>query len=313
MSKIVNAVAQQQAGILGVDHVGINVPDMDEAIRFFSDVLGFVAVTQLGPIPLDDAWKQANRMQSGTGAVTIKMVRTGTGANIELFSYADNKGSQQHPGGDDIGAAHIAFYTADIHAAVSYLRSKGVKVLGDPFLMPSGDTEGESWVYFETPWGAKMELVSYPNGKGYERNSPATVLWSPKDGITPVTPAPVIELSVPAMQALVEQHLQLWNERDASRRSELLKQVYADNVEMVDRHFVAVGHAAINGFVNGLQEKNPAFRFSHVRPVDIHHHIARLYWQVGTPEKPAAVTGMDLFVFEQGKVAHLYVFVDSNE
>ncbi|QHS63353.1 hypothetical protein [Chitinophaga agri] len=29
-----------------------------------------------------------------------------------------------------------------------------------------------------------------------------------------------------------------------------------------------------------------------------------LHWQVGTPEKPAAVTGMDLFVFEQGKVAH---------
>lgn len=122
-----------------------------------------------------------------------------------------------------------------------------------------------------------------------------------------------VDLTVSEIQSLVEQHLNIWNERDKSKRSDLLKQVYADNVEMVDVHFVAVGHTAINGFVESLQEKNPAFRFSHVRPVTTHHNIARLYWQVGSPEKPDAVTGMDLFVFENGKVARLYVFVDSHE
>ncbi len=119
-----------------------------------------------------------------TGAVTIKMINAGTGASVEVFSYEDNKGSKVQPNSDDIGASHIAFYTSDISNAVKYLKSKGVKVLGEPFLTPSGDTAGESWVYFETPWGSKMELVSYPNGKEYEKSNPKTVLWSPKNTVS---------------------------------------------------------------------------------------------------------------------------------
>jgi len=173
--------AQQQAQLLGVDHIGINVPDLKQAVAFFSDVLGFRAVTSIGPISLDAAWKEANHMQSGTGPVTIKMVRAGFGANIELFEYKDSKGNTQQPGADDIGASHIAFYTSDIKAAVAYLRSKDVQLLAEPFTMPSGDTQGETFVYFLTPWGSKLELVSYPNGKGYEKNKPDTLLWSPKN------------------------------------------------------------------------------------------------------------------------------------
>ncbi|UMQ43362.1 VOC family protein [Chryseobacterium sp. Y16C] len=82
-----NTSAQEKTGILGVDHVGINVPDMKQAVNFFTDVLGFSAVTTLGPIPLDNAWKKSNHMNAQTGPVTIKMVKAGTGANIELFEY----------------------------------------------------------------------------------------------------------------------------------------------------------------------------------------------------------------------------------
>jgi catechol 2,3-dioxygenase-like lactoylglutathione lyase family enzyme len=173
--------AQQQAHLLGIDHVGVNVPDLKQAVSFFQDVLGFTPVTNLGPVPLDAAWKEANHMQVGTGPVTIKMVRAGYGSNIELFEYTDSKGSTQQPGADDIGATHIAFYTSDIKSAITYLKSKDVKFLGEPFTMPSGDTKGETFVYFLTPWGSKLELVSYPNGKGYEKGNPKTLLWSPKN------------------------------------------------------------------------------------------------------------------------------------
>lgn len=303
--------AQQKAGILGVDHVGINVPNMNEALEFFTDVLGFTPVTTLGPVPLDDTWKKTNRMQPGTGPVTIKMVMAGTGASIELFEYKDNKGSAVQPGGDDIGASHIAFYTDDINKSVEYLKSKKVSFLGEPFLMPSGDTQGETWVYFLTPWGSKMELVSYPNGKAYEKNRPKAVLWSPKNGGGKLAEKNTSQ-SMPEseIRSLVETHLSIWNERDVNKRNELMKRVYADSIEMVDSHFVAVGHGEINGFVDGLQKKNPSARFSHVKKIDVNHNVARLYWQNGPSEKPDAVTGMDLFVFENGKAVKLYVFVD---
>jgi catechol 2,3-dioxygenase-like lactoylglutathione lyase family enzyme len=306
--------AQQQAGIMGVEHIGINVPNMQQAVQFFTEVLGFTPVTQIGPLPLDTAWKERNHMHLGTGPVTIKMVRAGTGANIELFQYADNKGSAQQPGSDDIGATHIAFYTSGIKAGVAYLKLKGVQILGEPFLTPVGDTKGETWVYFLTPWGSKMELVSYPNGKAYEKANPKVLLWSPKNAVEKTLPnlkTPMMDTTVNL--ALVERHIQIWNEKDEAKRTALMNEAYASNVEMVDRHFIASGYTEITGFVNGLQEKNPTFWFTHVKPIDTHHNIARLFWQFGSKENPAAVTGMDLFVIENGKVQKLYVFVDAGK
>ena len=306
--------AQTSAGIVGIDHVGINVPDLNKAIPFFTDVLGFTPVTQLGPIPLDAEWKKLNHINLSTGAVTIKMINAGNGASIEVFEYADNKGSKTHPNTDDIGASHIAFYVNDITSAVQYLKSKGVKIVGEPFTMPSGDTAGESWVYFETPWGSKMELVSYPNGKGYEKNKPAKILWSPKDALKSYAYKQNAKvLSESEIRSLVELHLALWNEKDVAKRDALMKKIYADNIEMVDSHFTAVGHKEIDVFVEGLQKKSVNSKFTPIKAVDVNHNTARLYWQHGNAEKSDAVSGMDLFVFENGKVSKLYVFVDSRK
>lgn len=311
VSDTAKAALKSKSGILGIDHVGINVPNMQQALDFFNDVLGFTAVTTLGPIPLDDTWKKTNNMNQATGPVTIKMINAGTGASIELFEYQQNGGNDQHPGADDIGSSHIGFYTDSIEDSVQYLKSKGIAFLGEPFLTPSGDTAGESWVYFLTPWGSKMELVSYPNGKAYEKNKPAAILWSPKNsGINHESVGQPKILDEAQIRSLVEKHLAIWNERQEDNRNVLMADVYAENIEMVDSHFIAVGHQEINGFVHGLQKKDPTSKFTHSKAVDVNHNIARLYWQHGSPEEPDAVTGMDLFVFENGKAVKLYVFVD---
>lgn len=308
LSPAEEAAAQTKARIQGIDHVGINVPDLKSAITFFSDVLGFTPVTQIGPLPLDAAWKELNHINPATGEVTIKMVNAGTGASIEVFEYANNKGNNKQPNTDDIGASHIAFYTSDIKAAVEYLKSKNVRILGEPFATPSGDTEGETWVYFESPWGSKMELVSYPNGKGYEKNNPKTVLWSPKNNVVNSTD----DFDADKNKALVEKHFQIWNETDNAKRVKLLNQVYAQDIEMTDRHFIATGQEEINKFVADLQKQHPGSKFT-TRSVQMHHNIVRLFWQSGTKSKPDAVTGMDLFVIENGKVKKLYVFVDETK
>ncbi len=302
--------AQNNAGILGIDHVGINVPDLNQAIPFFNDVLGFTPVTQLGPIPLDAGWKEANHINPATGAVTIKMINAGTGASIEVFSYADNKGSKVHPNSDDIGASHIAFYTSDINESVKYLKSKGVKLLGEPFVTPSGDTAGESWVYFETPWESKMELVSYPNGKGYEKTNPKKVLWSPKNAVVKKTSEN--DFDAKTNTEIIENHLKIWNEKEETKRTSLLNQFYASDVEMLDRHFITIGQKEISKFIVELHQKNPDFSFS-AKSLETNHNIARLYWQFGSKTKPAVVSGMDLFVIENGRVQKLYVFVDEKK
>lgn len=180
----VPAAHAQAPGIVGLDHVGVNVPDLEQAIGFFHDMFGFEPVTRIGPFRMDDNWKKRYRIHDDASQVSLVMLRAGYGANIELFSYAPSSGSQRQPYRDDIGASHIALYTTDINGAKAYLESKGVKFLTE-INSGGGDTEGESWVYLETPWGASIELNSYPNGKAYEKRQPAVKLWTAPQAAVP--------------------------------------------------------------------------------------------------------------------------------
>ncbi len=153
----------------GIDHVGITVPSIKQAEEFLVSTFGCEPVTQIGPFD----------MKPHADSVTLAMVRCGTGANIELFEYRNATGSTAMPKMEDVGASHIAFYTDDVRAGVAWLKSKGITVLGEPMTMTGGDTEGETWVHFLSPWGSEMELVGYPRGKGYEKRTSAR-LWDPK-------------------------------------------------------------------------------------------------------------------------------------
>ncbi|SHL93922.1 Catechol 2,3-dioxygenase [Chitinophaga sp. CF418] len=300
--------AQNKAGLQGVDHVGMNVPDLPEAIRFFTEVLDFTPVTQIGPVPLDSNWKKINHIQPGTGPVTIRMTRAGDGANIELFYYDQGQGSKQQPGADDLGASHIAFYTTDIKASMACLKAKGVTFLGEPFTMPSGDTKGETWVYFLTPWGAKLELVSYQDGKEYEKHHPAVRLWSPRD----VTSIPLVgdTLSHRQLQELAAAHLQRWNNPDVAGRLATLSALYANDVAFVDAGYVSEGLQGLNTFISNLQQQHPGFRFSLAR-IDANHNTVRLYWNYGDKAHPARVKGMDLITVKNGRITSLYAFLDA--
>jgi hypothetical protein len=64
--------------------------------------------------------------------------------------------------------------------AVAYLQAKGVKFLGEPTKMTAGPSAGETWGYFLAPWGMNLELVSYPQGKAYQKEYKAR-LWTAKD------------------------------------------------------------------------------------------------------------------------------------
>ena len=261
-------LAQNKAGIVGIDHVGINVPNLKEAISFFDDVLGFKPVTQIGPIQLNAAWKELNHINPATGDLTIKMINAGTGASIEIFQYTNNKGSVKHPYADDIAASHIAFYASDIHTSVKYLKSKGVKIIGEPFVTSSGDTSGETWVYFETPWGSKMELVTYPQGKGYEKLNPKVVLWSPKNAITTTIENNIkieTKMNTTAKDLLLGY---LENINDADKAIEL----FADDATIELPYLKSLGlpwqwhgREVIYNFLKNLPKTFPGFEFQNIR------------------------------------------------
>lgn len=166
-------------GMLGVDHVGITVPDLDAAEHFLVEVLGAHRVYTLGSKQADDDWMQETLgVHPRTVIREIRFYRLATGANIETFLYeaADGQAGRP-PRNSDIGGHHLALYVEDIDTAVAYLKAKDVTVMGEA-TASAGAAEGQRWIYFMSPWGLQFELVSYPQGKAYEQDGRVR-LWHP--------------------------------------------------------------------------------------------------------------------------------------
>ncbi|NUY33599.1 4-hydroxyphenylpyruvate dioxygenase [Paraburkholderia sp. JPY303] len=181
---VLSATASAQTPAIetaGVDHIGINVPNLAEAGAFLSTTFGCKPVTLIGPFKLTSSLSEdrTHQVAARADSVSIAMLRCGTGSNIELFEYKNSTGSTLIPNNEDLAASHIAFYTDDVQAGAAYLKSRGITVFGEPMKMESGDTAGETWVHFRSPWGSEMELVGYPKGKAYEK-SKSIKLWDPK-------------------------------------------------------------------------------------------------------------------------------------
>jgi catechol 2,3-dioxygenase-like lactoylglutathione lyase family enzyme len=66
-----------------------------------------------------------------SASATNHRVRCGNGANFELFEYQSPDQRTIQPKNSDYGGHHLAFYVDDIEATVAYLRSMGLKILGD--------------------------------------------------------------------------------------------------------------------------------------------------------------------------------------
>lgn len=167
-------------GLRGLDHVGFTVPDLDEAVAFFVDVIGCEAFYEIGPMASDDDWMERQlNVDRRAAAKKLRFLRCGHGSNFELFEYTAPDQNRTQPRNSDIGGHHLAFYVDDFETALAYLRSRGVRILGEPVRRDGGPSAGVTWVYFLTPWGMQCELVSFPDGKAYERDTDRR-LWDPR-------------------------------------------------------------------------------------------------------------------------------------
>jgi hypothetical protein len=103
----------------------------------------------------------------------------------------------------------------------------------------------------------------------------------------------------------------VFGERDASRRTKAIAELYANDATLYEPDAVAKGHAAINRAVEVLlSHLPPQFAFKAIGPAVGHHGIGRLRWQAGPPNGPVAVTGTDVAHFEGERIHSLYVFLD---
>jgi catechol 2,3-dioxygenase-like lactoylglutathione lyase family enzyme len=145
------AVASQgggksQLGLVGTDHVGLTVPDINEAVEWFEDVMGAVSPLTFGPFS-DPTGNLMNDLADVDARAVIKQItvlRIGRSANIELFEYTAPDQRRDHPRNSDWSGHHIAFYVTDIGDAVDYMASRGVEKFLGPLPITDGPAAGQT-------------------------------------------------------------------------------------------------------------------------------------------------------------------------
>src|ERR671920_733218 len=165
-------------GLRGVDHIGITVPDIEQATAFFVDVLGCELLYEREP-PGDDSPRDRLGVPAGSRIQAVSFLRCANGANIELFEFYSPDQREEFPRPSDVGIQHLALYVEDLEATVEHLRACGVKVLSGPNPLPGPEAgEGNRFIYARTAWGLTVELISYPESMTYEHHGEAR-RWRP--------------------------------------------------------------------------------------------------------------------------------------
>jgi catechol 2,3-dioxygenase-like lactoylglutathione lyase family enzyme len=143
--------------ILTTDHTGITVSNLERAVAFWRDVLGFE--------PSHTAHQTGEMAREITGVagaeIKLAVVKAPGGHKIELLEYlapAERKrGVDLRP--CDVGSVHVALIIDDLNAVLSVINASGWKAAGKPQTLQSGPNAGKRVVYVRDPDGTTIELM----------------------------------------------------------------------------------------------------------------------------------------------------------
>lgn len=159
---------QQKKLFRGIDHIGMTVPDVDEASGFLvkafdAEVLYDVQPENAEPMAGKEPEQQLG-IPKGTKIVHMRLMQIGNGPTIEMFQFQNAKQAKS-AALNDFGYQHLALYTDDIDTAAKQFKNAGGTLLSAPHPL-AGVEEGANnkGVYGKTPWGSLVELITYPDG-----------------------------------------------------------------------------------------------------------------------------------------------------
>ena len=134
-------------GIVGIDHVGIAVPDLDEAIEFYQRVFGLRCVhTETN---VEQGVREAMLTAGPSGGGTRLQLLAPLRPDSAIAKFLDRSGP---------GMQQLAYTVVDVAAAGEALRQAGVRLLYDE---PRRGTAGSkiNFVHPKDAGGVLVELV----------------------------------------------------------------------------------------------------------------------------------------------------------
>src|SRR5256714_13244903 len=142
--------------VLAADHTGITVSNLERALAFWRNVLGFElshTAHQMG--------EMAREITGVAGAeIKLAVVKAPGGHKIELLEYlapADRKKVDLRP--CDVRSVHVAFTVDKLDAILEKIAASGWKAAGNPQTLKTGPNAGKRAVYGRDPDGTTIEFM----------------------------------------------------------------------------------------------------------------------------------------------------------
>jgi methylmalonyl-CoA/ethylmalonyl-CoA epimerase len=128
-----------------IDHVGIAVPDLDEAIRFYRETFGVHSVHE--EVNEEQGVREA-MLAVGDGTTRIQLLAP-LSAESTIAKFLDRSGP---------GVQQVAYTVADLDAVSATLRERGLRLLYDQPRRGTADSR-VNFVHPKDAGGVLVELV----------------------------------------------------------------------------------------------------------------------------------------------------------
>lgn len=157
--------------VVGVDHLGLTFPDLEEAITFYTAAFGARVTFRLGPIdarelpPAGQIDATLARVNVPDARYRLAMMRFSDGSRVELFEYERPPSSwERPPANNDLGGHHLAVRVRNLSTVLPRLVSMGCTAMEGPTRLrahrdSATDRPAMAVNYVLDPWGNQLELV----------------------------------------------------------------------------------------------------------------------------------------------------------
>jgi len=163
----ISTVALSQ--VVKVESVGITVKDMNQSLKFYTEVLGFKKVSDT------ELKGESFEKLEGIFGLNMRVVRLQLGEEfIELTDYLTTGGRSipEDAKSNDLFFQHIAIVVSDMNKAFQQVKKCNVEYVSTtPQTLPKSipAAEGIKAFYFHDPDNHNLELIYFPKGKGQEK------------------------------------------------------------------------------------------------------------------------------------------------
>lgn len=144
-------------------HIGLSVPDVDAAVKFYTDVLGFYTIMEPSEITEDDSdigVMCTDVFGPGWEKLRIAHMSTADRIGIELFEFTDNSPPNDNLAFRKHGTFHFAIQDPDVEGLLKKIVSAGGKQRM-PIRHYYPGEKPYRMVYVEDPFGIVFELYSH--------------------------------------------------------------------------------------------------------------------------------------------------------